>query len=109
MFYNVYFQNKNQDKLREGQKIGAWNDPDMACLFFAKNNKCVQFQIIVGNPEITEDQAKAQMTIWSIWSAPLIMSNDLRTVTPEHKAILLNERVIAIDQDPLGSYLKFFK
>ena len=32
MFYNVYFQNKNQDKLREGQKIGAWNDPDMACL-----------------------------------------------------------------------------
>lgn len=39
MFYNVYFQNKNQDKLREGQKIGAWNDPDMACLFFAKNNK----------------------------------------------------------------------
>lgn len=87
IFSIIKYYNKNQDKLREGQKIGAWNDPDM---------------IIVGNPEITEDQAKAQMTIWSIWSAPLIMSNDLRTVTPEHKAILLNERVIAIDQDPLG-------
>jgi len=62
--------------------------------------------IIVGNTELTVDQAKAQMTIWAIWSAPLIMSNDLRTITPEHKEILLNQRVIAIDQDPLGVFGK---
>lgn len=42
------------------------------------------------------------MAIWSIWSAPLIMSNDLRTITPEYKKILLNSRAIAINQDPLG-------
>ncbi|KAK6017035.1 hypothetical protein OSTOST_17476 [Ostertagia ostertagi] len=38
----------------------------------------------------------------SIWSAPLIMSNDLRTIAPEFQRILLNRDVIAIDQDPLG-------
>lgn len=38
----------------------------------------------------------------SIWSAPLIMSNDLRDIAPEFKEILLNSDVIAIDQDPMG-------
>ena len=42
------------------------------------------------------------MTMWSIWSAPLIMSNDLRNIDPIYKEILLNKRVIAVDQDPLG-------
>ena len=44
------------------------------------------------------------MAIWSIWSAPLIMSNDLRTLLPEHREILLNPRIIAVDQDPLGIF-----
>lgn len=42
------------------------------------------------------------MSIWSIWSAPLIMSNDLRDMAPGHAEILLNKYVIAVDQDPLG-------
>nr|CDJ97056.1 alpha-N-acetylgalactosaminidase-like [Haemonchus contortus] len=52
--------------------------------------------------ERTIDQAMVQMTLWSIWSAPLIMSNDLRVLKPEIRDILLNRNVIAIDQDPLG-------
>lgn len=36
-------------------------------------------------------------------AAPLIMGNDLRSISAESKAILLNKEVIAIDQDPLGS------
>jgi hypothetical protein len=35
-------------------------------------------------------------------SSPLIMSNDLRTIQPEFRDILLNEHAIAINQDPLG-------
>lgn len=42
------------------------------------------------------------MAIWAILAAPLIMSNDLRSIRPEMKEILLNKNVIAIDQDPLG-------
>jgi alpha-N-acetylgalactosaminidase len=63
-------------------------------------------QIIVGNTELSIDQAKVQMSVWSIWSAPLIMSNDLRTIMPEYRDILLNKKVIAIDQDPLGMFGK---
>lgn len=46
------------------------------------------------------------MAIWSIWSAPLIMSNDLRNLVSGHKEILQNKYVIAVDQDPMGVFGK---
>lgn len=64
---------------------------------------------MVGNAGISLGMSRIQMTVWSIWSAPLIMSNDLRTITPEFKAILQNRQVIAIDQDPLGDFGKVLK
>lgn len=42
------------------------------------------------------------MALWAIMAAPLIMSNDLRHISDESKAILQNARVIKINQDPLG-------
>ena len=42
------------------------------------------------------------MAMWAIFAAPLLMSNDLRTITPEYKEILLNKDVIAINQDQAG-------
>ncbi|VDN06433.1 unnamed protein product [Thelazia callipaeda] len=83
----IDYYDHNQDKHIPAQGPGKWHDPDM---------------IIVGNNEITVDQAKVQMSIWSIWSAPLIMSNDLRLIAPIFREILINPLVIAIDQDPLG-------
>uniref|UniRef100_A0A915IPI1 Alpha-galactosidase n=1 Tax=Romanomermis culicivorax TaxID=13658 RepID=A0A915IPI1_ROMCU len=83
----INWYDKHQDEMIPVHGPGQWNDPDM---------------IIAGNPEITVDQSKAQMAIWSIWSAPLLMSNDLRFVPLAHKKILLNKKVIAVDQDPLG-------
>ncbi|KAJ1374451.1 hypothetical protein KIN20_037139 [Parelaphostrongylus tenuis] len=77
----------NQGVLTYAQAPGGWNDPDM---------------LVVGLPNVTVDQAIVQMTLWSIWSSPLIMSNDLRSLKPEFRKILLNRDVIAIDQDPLG-------
>lgn len=46
------------------------------------------------------------MAFWCMWSAPLFMSNDLRTIRPELKEILLNKELIAINQDPLGLMAK---
>jgi len=48
------------------------------------------------------DQWRAQMSLWAIYAAPLIMSVDLRTISPEAKKILLNKGVIAVNQDPMG-------
>ncbi|KAL1238381.1 Alpha-N-acetylgalactosaminidase [Trichinella spiralis] len=66
---------------------GRWNDPDM---------------LIIGYPGLSIDQARAQMAVWCIWSAPLLMSNDLRFISPYYREILLNKKAIAVDQDPLG-------
>ncbi|CAJ0589229.1 unnamed protein product [Cylicocyclus nassatus] len=90
----IRFVDENQDVLASAQKPGGWNDPDM---------------LVVGLPNVTIDQAMLQMTLWSMWSAPLIMSNDLRKLKPEFKKILLNRDVIAIDQDPMGLMGKLVK
>lgn len=90
----IRYVDENQHVLAAAQGPGAWNDPDM---------------LVVGLPNITVDQAKVQMTLWSMWSAPLIMSNDLRTLQPEFREILQNRDVIAIDQDQMGVMGKLVK
>lgn len=42
------------------------------------------------------------MAVWAILSAPLLISTDLRNIRPEFKEILLNKKIIAVNQDPLG-------
>jgi alpha-galactosidase len=66
---------------------GGWNDPDM---------------LEVGNGGMTADEYRAHLTLWSMLSAPLLLGNDIRAMTPETKALLMNREVIAIDQDILG-------
>lgn len=48
------------------------------------------------------EQSRTQMALWAIMAAPLFMSNDLRTISPEARSILQNKLVISIDQDPMG-------
>lgn len=63
---------------------GHWNDPD---------------NLEVGNGTLTDDEGRAQMSLWALLRAPLIAGNDLRTMSPETLATLTNPQVIAIDQD----------
>ncbi|XP_056630951.1 alpha-N-acetylgalactosaminidase-like [Diorhabda sublineata] len=77
----------NQDRLAPFSGPGHWNDPDM---------------LIIGNYGLSLEQCKAQMAIWSIMAAPLIMSVDLRTIDAEFRDIILNKEAISVNQDPLG-------
>ncbi|KAJ8924357.1 hypothetical protein NQ315_007153 [Exocentrus adspersus] len=77
----------NQERLAPFSGPGHWNDPDM---------------LIIGNFGLSYEQSKAQMAIWAIMAAPLIMSVDLRTIEPKFKDVLLNKDIIAVNQDPLG-------
>ncbi|XP_046394903.1 alpha-N-acetylgalactosaminidase-like isoform X2 [Ischnura elegans] len=81
-----YYASK-QDEIIPHAGPGHWNDPDM---------------LIIGNYGLSKDQSKAQMALWSVMASPLIMSNDLRSIGAEFKAILQNKKVIAVNQDPLG-------
>lgn len=66
---------------------GHWNDPDF---------------LEVGNGKLTLDESRTNFSLWALLAAPLIAGNDLTSMTPEVKSILLNTEVIAVDQDPLG-------
>ncbi|DAA13132.1 TPA: alpha-galactosidase A-like [Bos taurus] len=85
---------KTLDWTSSNQKIivpvagpGGWNDPDM---------------LVIGNFGLSRDQQITQMALWAIMAAPLLMSNDLRHISPEAKALLHDKDVIAINQDRLG-------
>jgi alpha-galactosidase len=66
-------------------KPGQWIDPDM---------------LEIGNGGMTKDEYQTHMSLWSLLAAPLLAGNDLRSMSDETKAILMNSDVIAIDQDP---------
>lgn len=66
---------ENENRIKRFAGPGHWNDPDM---------------LIIGNFGLSIDQSKAQMALWAILAAPLIMSNDLDTIKPEFRDILLN-------------------
>ena len=55
-------------------------------------------------PELgmTAEEFRTQMTLWTIAAAPLVISSDPRTLNQESLDTLLDEDVLAIDQDPLG-------
>jgi alpha-galactosidase len=65
---------------------GGWNDPDM---------------LEVGNG-MSDQEDRAEFSLWSIMAAPLIAGNDLRSASAGTLGIYTNRRVIAVDQDPLG-------
>ena len=56
----------------------------------------------MGDFGLSLNQLEMQMAIWSVTNSPLFVSSDVRHLTSEAAAILLNKRAIAINQDPLG-------
>lgn len=76
-----------QSELAQWAKPGHWNDPDM---------------LEVGNGGMTDTEYRTHMSLWSMLAAPLLAGNDLRSMTPETREILMNREVIAIDQDKDG-------
>jgi alpha-galactosidase len=65
---------------------GSWNDPDM---------------LEVGRG-MTVNEDRAHFSLWCIMAAPLLMGNDLRSMSAATLSILTNAEVIAVDQDSLG-------
>jgi alpha-galactosidase len=65
---------------------GHWNDPDYL------------------GPQLgmTAPEAQAQMTMWAIVAAPLILGSDPRKLSNATLRMLENPRVLAVDQDRLG-------
>src|SRR5947209_4163277 len=63
---------------------GHWNDPD----FLAPQ---------LGMSDV---EARTQFGMWAIVAAPLVLSDDIRSLSPANLAVVTNPDVIAIDQAP---------
>lgn len=66
---------------------GAFLDPDF---------------LVAGIGALSESEQRAQFSLWSILSAPLLASNDLTQMSEVTRSILTNQDVIALNQDPLA-------
>lgn len=66
------------------QSCGAFNTPDM---------------VTIGQGALSDGQYRAQMFIWSVLGAPIILGNDLRQVSSEVVNLLTATEVLAVDQD----------
>ena len=74
---------------------GHWNDPDMLMVGI----------VGFGNTHPTHLKPNEQIThisMWSMLAAPLLIGCDLTRLDPFTKALLTNDEVLEIDQDPLG-------
>jgi alpha-galactosidase len=87
-FHSVLWNYSYNLPLGRFQKPGNWNDADF---------------IIGGDPGTTLPETRSQLALWSMMSAPLILSSDLEKLSPEAIAVLSNKAVLAVDQDPLGN------
>jgi alpha-galactosidase len=65
---------------------GHWNDPDY----------------LAPDQGLSATQFRSQLSMWAILAAPLMISEDLTTISRQSTAAVQNGEVAAIDQDPAG-------
>ncbi|MDR3329326.1 MAG: glycoside hydrolase family 27 protein [Prevotellaceae bacterium] len=78
---------RNQDSLRRAAGSGRWNDMDM---------------LEVGNEGLSLHENQSHFALWALLSSPLMLGNDLRSISKETLSIITNKEIIALNQDTLG-------
>lgn len=72
---------------------GGWNHID-------------QLAVCVGQswygPGFTQVEQASQVSLWAVLASPMIVSFDVRSISAECRALVLNPRVIAVHQDSAG-------
>lgn len=63
---------------------GSMNDPDM----------------LVAGLKLTPDEDKSHFAMWCMFSAPMLIGQDLTRIRPETLALYKNDELIALNQDP---------
>jgi alpha-galactosidase len=56
--------------------------------------------LLDAQPQLTESEQRAHLSLWAMLAAPLLAGNDIRSMTASTRDMLTNHDVIAVDQDP---------
>jgi alpha-galactosidase len=74
---------------------GGWNDPDMLVVGLKNTGN-------IRGGGCNDIEYRSQMSMWCMFSAPLMIGCDISNMNESTKTILMNKEIIAIDQDSLG-------
>ncbi|VUC29430.1 unnamed protein product [Clonostachys rosea] len=83
---SILFNYGQEVRLGRFQRPGYFNDPDF---------------LNVDHFDYTLDERRSHFALWASFSAPLILSTDVLSLTDEEVKYLTNADIIAVDQDPL--------
>ncbi len=75
---------------------GHWNDPDM--LVVGK----VGWGPSLHPTQLTPNEQLTHISLWCLLSSPLLIGCDMNSMDPFTLAVLTNDEVLDINQDPLG-------
>ena len=75
---------------------GHWNDPDMLVVGKVGWGPSLHPTHLKPNEQITH------ISLWCLLSSPLLIGCDMSSMDPFTVAVLTNDEVLAINQDPLG-------
>ena len=75
---------------------GGWNDPDMLVVGMVSMDRELH-----ATP-LTRDEQITHFSLWSMLAAPLLLGCDLSRLDDFTLALVTNDEVIEVDQDPLG-------
>ena len=103
--------------------INRYNDADMICVGIRgtgqSSNDCVYVEFSLSNPTrknpgLTSTEAETSFVMWCMWSSPILlgfdMTKDMTSTDLAHDlALVKNEELIAINQDPLGQGAEYIK
>ncbi|GAB3056446.1 hypothetical protein GCM10027053_17190 [Intrasporangium mesophilum] len=91
-----------QDPLAGAVGPGGFNDPDMLMVGVTAVLRD-GYPIPGTTREMSLEEQRSHFSMWAVIAAPLITGLDLTTMSSATQAILTNQEVIAIDQDPLAA------
>ena len=75
---------------------GRWNDPDMLVVGTVGWGKNVR------PTPLTKNEQVAHITLWTVLAAPLLLGCDLEQMDAFTLALMTNDEVLDVNQDPLG-------
>ncbi|MDX1682224.1 MAG: glycoside hydrolase family 27 protein [Phycisphaeraceae bacterium] len=91
----VHLGFKKQKEMSPWGRPNGWNDPDMLVVGMRNRGN-------VAADGCTDDEYRSHFALWCMQAAPLMIGCDVREMDDVTKEILLNEDLIAVNQDPMG-------
>ena len=98
--YSVMSILKRAEKVSYYAFSGGWNDMDMLLVGNYGNGKATSAKGMFKG--LNDMEYESHMALWCLFNSPLLASCDLRTMNEATKKILLNEKLLNINQDILG-------